>query len=294
MINIKTSTVTLLILQLTSNFDEFTVREENQISIMTYRELSIRQIYERYIGTAAPYRRVRVVSKRPAQSYRGDAGHTHTHTHHSESSQEHRDTLLYHRCLQQEALYFCKRQHVDRPQEHLRADGDCVRSRSRSARVPKHPQNTSATRPENQSEHLMLPDVCVNFINPSPDQGKLRPSSDLSGGSQADSPHASASASKIFFSDLDVIPGLGGDPEEPAVEEQCAQAIRNRARDIEKLYKQDGETLGMVVKMLISKDPTLEQKLLTALKQNLVDIREKCLENLSQFISEVNALLKPR
>ncbi|XP_077087081.1 uncharacterized protein LOC143738887 isoform X2 [Siphateles boraxobius] len=183
MINIKTSTVTLLILQLTSNFDEFTVREENQISIMTYRELSIRQIYERYIGTAAPYRRVRVVSKRPAQSYRGDAGHTHTHTHHSESSQEHRDTLLYHRCLQQEALYFCKRQHVDRPQEHLRADGDCVRSRSRSARVPKHPQNTSATRPENQSEHLMLPDVCVNFINPSPDQDIfLRPGCDSRSG----------------------------------------------------------------------------------------------------------------
>lgn len=59
------------------------------------------------------------------------------------------------------------------------------------------------------------------------------------------------------------------------------------------LYKQDCETLGLVVKMLVSKDPTLEQKLLTALKKNLVDIRGKCLENLSQFISEVNALLKP-
>ncbi|XP_056108551.1 periphilin-1 [Rhinichthys klamathensis goyatoka] len=153
------------------------------------------------------------------------------------------------------------------------ADSDGVRSRS--ARVPKHQLNTSATRPENQPE-------------------KLGPSRDLSGGSTEESPHASASASKIFFSDLDVIPGLGGEPEEPTVEEQCAQAITNRARDIEKLYKQDCETLGMVVKMLISKDPTLEQKLLTALTQNLVDIREKCLGNLSQFISEVNALLKAK
>jgi len=50
----------------------------------------------------------------------------------------------------------------------------------------------------------------------------------------------------------------------------------------------------MAVKMLISKDPTLEQRLLTALTQNLVDIREKCLGNLSQFISEVNALLKAK
>ncbi|XP_039503802.1 uncharacterized protein LOC120460205 [Pimephales promelas] len=162
-----------------------------------------------------------------------------------------------------------------------KADGDGVRSRFRSRfrsaamSVPKHQLNTSATHPENQPE-------------------KLRPSRDLSGGSTEESPHASASASKIFFSDLDVIPGLGGDPEEPRVEEQCAQAITHRAREIEKLYKQDCETLGMAVKMLISKDPTLEQRLLTALTQNLVDIREKCLGNLSQFISEVNALLKAK
>lgn len=45
--------------------------------------------------------------------------------------------------------------------------------------------------------------------------------------------------------------------------------------------------------MLVSKDSTLGEKLVTALKKNLVDIRGKCLENLSQFISEVNASLKP-
>ncbi|KAK9951838.1 hypothetical protein ABG768_017713 [Culter alburnus] len=165
-------------------------------------------------------------------------------------------------------------------------DGDSVRRRrvpssSRSARVIKQPQNTSAASPPSAR-----PDICT-------EPEKHRPSGDLSGGSKEGPPPASASASKIFFSDQDKIPGLGGEPEEPTLEEHCTQAIINKAREIEKLYKQDCETLGLVVKMLVSKDPTLEQKLLTALKKNLVDIRGKCLENLSQFISEVNALLKP-
>ncbi|XP_058623550.1 periphilin-1 isoform X1 [Onychostoma macrolepis] len=112
---------------------------------------------------------------------------------------------------------------------------------------------------------------------------------DLSGGSA----HASASASKIFFSDLDEIPGLGGEPEEPTPEEHRAQAINNKAQEIEKLYKQDCETFGIVVKMLISKNPALEPMLLSVLHKNLVEIGEIYLENLSQFISEVNALVKP-
>ncbi len=59
------------------------------------------------------------------------------------------------------------------------------------------------------------------------------------------------------------------------------------------LYKQDCETFGVVVKMLISKNPTLQPMLLSVLHKNLVEIGDKYLENLSQFISEVNALVKP-
>ncbi|XP_051739908.1 periphilin-1 [Ctenopharyngodon idella] len=149
-------------------------------------------------------------------------------------------------------------------------DGDSVRRRlapssSRSACVHKQHQNTSAATPP-----PARPQICTK-------PEKHRPSGDLSGGSKEGSPPASVSASKIFFSDQDKIPGLGGEPEEPTLEEHCTQAIINKAREIEKLYKQDCETLGMVVKMLISKDPTPEQKLLTALKKNLVDIRGEML-----------------
>ncbi|XP_051547788.1 periphilin-1-like [Myxocyprinus asiaticus] len=117
-----------------------------------------------------------------------------------------------------------------------------------------------------------------------------RPHVDLAGGSKNVPPHRSPSASKIFFSDLDEIPGLGGELKEhvETSEESRAQTITTKAVEIEKLYKQDCETLGTVVKMLIAKGPTLEQQLLSALKKNLVDIRERSLENFRQFISEVN------
>ncbi|XP_073687430.1 uncharacterized protein [Garra rufa] len=133
------------------------------------------------------------------------------------------------------------------------------------------------------------------FLLPAPQKnctkqpGKHRPSSDLSGGSA----HASASASKIFFSDLDEIPGLGGEPGEPTPEERRAQSIENKAQEIEKMYKQDCETVGIVVRMLISKDPTLGPTLLSALHKNLVEIGDKYLKNLSEFISDGSALVKP-
>lgn len=59
------------------------------------------------------------------------------------------------------------------------------------------------------------------------------------------------------------------------------------------LYKQDCETFGIVLKMLISKDPTLEPMLLSVLHKNLAETGEEYLENLGQLISEVDALVKP-
>ncbi|XP_056308035.1 periphilin-1 [Danio aesculapii] len=101
--------------------------------------------------------------------------------------------------------------------------------------------------------------------------------------------HTSTSASKIFFSDQDEIPGLGDEAETLTPSE----TIRRRAQEMEKLYRQDCRTLGTVVKMLISKHPALQQKLQTAMTEILLDIKRKNLEKLSLFISEVNASAKP-
>ncbi|KAJ3612070.1 hypothetical protein NHX12_020347 [Muraenolepis orangiensis] len=71
-------------------------------------------------------------------------------------------------------------------------------------------------------------------------------------------------------------------------QERRACAINSKARAIEKVYRQDCETFGMVVKMLVAKDPDLEKQLQVPLRENLGEIRERCLEDLKHFISELD------
>lgn len=58
------------------------------------------------------------------------------------------------------------------------------------------------------------------------------------------------------------------------------------------VYRQDCETFGMVVKMLVAKDPNLEKQLQVPLRENLGEIRERCLEDLKRFISELDEAVR--
>ncbi|XP_029901399.1 periphilin-1 isoform X2 [Myripristis murdjan] len=75
-------------------------------------------------------------------------------------------------------------------------------------------------------------------------------------------------------------------------QERRAQAIAVKAREIEKVYRQDCETFGMVVKMLVAKDPNLEKQLQVPLRENLGEIRERCLEDLRHFINELDQVAR--
>ncbi|KAM8739694.1 periphilin-1 isoform 5-T6 [Acanthopagrus schlegelii] len=75
-------------------------------------------------------------------------------------------------------------------------------------------------------------------------------------------------------------------------QERRAQAIAAKAHEIEKMYRQDCETFGMVVKMLVAKDPNLEKQLQVPLRENLGEIRERCLEDLKHFISELDEAVR--
>lgn len=75
-------------------------------------------------------------------------------------------------------------------------------------------------------------------------------------------------------------------------QERRAQAIASKAHEIEKMYRQDCETFGMVVKMLVAKDPNLEKQLQVPLRENLGEIRERCLEDLKHFISELDEAVR--
>ncbi|XP_055482805.1 periphilin-1 isoform X2 [Psammomys obesus] len=65
-----------------------------------------------------------------------------------------------------------------------------------------------------------------------------------------------------------------------------SKAIALKTKEIEQVYRQDCETFGMVVKMLIEKDPSLEKSIQFALRQNLHEIGERCVEELKHFITE--------
>ncbi|CAB1313421.1 unnamed protein product [Coregonus sp. 'balchen'] len=73
-----------------------------------------------------------------------------------------------------------------------------------------------------------------------------------------------------------------------------SQAIAAKALEIEKLYKRDCETFGTVVKMLVVKEPSLEKLLQNPLKDNLIEIRERCLDDLRHFIIELDQVIKPK
>ncbi|XP_076009151.1 periphilin-1 [Genypterus blacodes] len=77
-----------------------------------------------------------------------------------------------------------------------------------------------------------------------------------------------------------------------SVQDRRARAIATKACDIEKVYRQDCETFGMVVKMLVAKDPNLEKQLQVPLRENLGEIRERCLEDLKHFISELDQVVR--
>uniref|UniRef100_A0A8D0GXJ1 Periphilin 1 n=1 Tax=Sphenodon punctatus TaxID=8508 RepID=A0A8D0GXJ1_SPHPU len=68
-----------------------------------------------------------------------------------------------------------------------------------------------------------------------------------------------------------------------------SKAIAAKTKEIEQVYRQDCETFGMVVKMLIDKDPSLEKPIQFALRQNLHEIGERCIEELKHFIAEYDA-----
>ncbi|XP_014439695.1 periphilin-1 isoform X3 [Tupaia chinensis] len=68
-----------------------------------------------------------------------------------------------------------------------------------------------------------------------------------------------------------------------------SKAIASKTKEIEQVYRQDCETFGMVVKMLIEKDPSLEKPIQFALRQNLHEIGERCVEELKRFIADYDA-----
>ncbi|XP_077073764.1 uncharacterized protein LOC143724533 [Siphateles boraxobius] len=93
------------------------------------------------------------------------------------------------------------------------------------------------------------------------------------------------------------LPSSGDRPSLPFTVSQKASkrnAARNRAiqkkqEQIEEVYRQDCDTFGMVVKMLVTKDPSLEKPIQLSLHENLRDIGMRCIKAMEQFIHEYDS-----
>lgn len=73
---------------------------------------------------------------------------------------------------------------------------------------------------------------------------------------------------------------------------QRLEAIKAKALEIEKDYRQDCETFRTVVKMLVEKEPSLDYLLQAPLEKNLEEMKGRCLDSLKQFIKELDEAIE--
>ncbi|XP_077373460.1 uncharacterized protein LOC144016337 [Festucalex cinctus] len=71
-----------------------------------------------------------------------------------------------------------------------------------------------------------------------------------------------------------------------------SEAIKAKALEIEKNYRQDCETFVTVVKMLVTKEPTLENLLNNALNSNLSEMKQNCFASLRHYVKELDEALE--
>ncbi|KAK2897483.1 hypothetical protein Q8A73_013863 [Channa argus] len=67
------------------------------------------------------------------------------------------------------------------------------------------------------------------------------------------------------------------------------RAIQQKRRDIDEVYYQECEMFGLVAKMLIEKDPSLERPIQASLQENLRDIGKRCVEAMEKFIEDYDS-----
>ncbi|XP_034031986.1 periphilin-1-like isoform X2 [Thalassophryne amazonica] len=79
-------------------------------------------------------------------------------------------------------------------------------------------------------------------------------------------------------------------PEED-IKARRLEAIKAKALEIEKHYRQDCETFRTVVKMLVAKQPSLENLLQAPLDENLLELKQHCLDALKHFVKELDQVL---
>ncbi|XP_023256046.1 periphilin-1-like [Seriola lalandi dorsalis] len=119
------------------------------------------------------------------------------------------------------------------------------------------------------------------------------PSSSVEG-----SPHSSGSSKEktpASVADSEEVVAASMEPKPTPKEDfktRRLEAIKAKALEIEKHYRQDCETFRTVVKMLVAKEPSLDNLLQAPLDENLSEIKQRCLNDLRHFVKELDEVLE--
>ncbi|XP_034028595.1 periphilin-1 isoform X2 [Thalassophryne amazonica] len=67
------------------------------------------------------------------------------------------------------------------------------------------------------------------------------------------------------------------------------RAIQQKRKEIDEVYYRECATFGLVVKMLIEKDPSLDRPIQSSLQKNLRDIGTRCVKAMEKFIEDYDS-----
>ncbi|XP_047195711.1 periphilin-1 isoform X2 [Hippoglossus stenolepis] len=155
----------------------------------------------------------------------------------------------------------------------------CSGSNSRSSSFS--PDKAKGSKAHQQAEQKNKPNVLATSTPSSPVEG---------------SPHSSGSSKEKTASVVETqdVPAASMEPK-PTPEDDAKtgrlKAIKEKALEIEKHYRQDCETFRTVVKMLVAKEPSLDNLLQAPLDKNLLEMKQRCLDALRHFVKELDEVL---
>ncbi|PAA47675.1 hypothetical protein BOX15_Mlig005491g1, partial [Macrostomum lignano] len=84
-------------------------------------------------------------------------------------------------------------------------------------------------------------------------------------------------------------PGRAPASSSRSLSESSLGKLRAKKAELEESYRQDCDTFTVVVKMLISKDPQLESRIRSALKETLREIGQQCVEELRDYVRHLES-----
>uniref|UniRef100_A0A3P9L8J6 Periphilin-1 C-terminal domain-containing protein n=1 Tax=Oryzias latipes TaxID=8090 RepID=A0A3P9L8J6_ORYLA len=175
--------------------------------------------------------------------------------------------------------------------DDFRANKSLVITRERSP-VKKEAPSTPATSRNFSPDR----EKSCNYQQAQQKQKSSAESSQSASSSITDSPHSSSKdQTSASVAESEEVAAASAEPKltpEEDLKARRLEAIKAKAVEIEKHYKQDCETFRTVVKMLIDKEPRLENSLEAPLAKNLVEIKQHCLDALKGFISELDEILE--